>query len=79
MSKGETTILFETTFSFDEVLTIQTSHHNAVSHELTDLAWDRWVKAQPAAFKKYDESAYATVEAGPAGYIVTIQIYTAIM
>lgn len=69
--------LFKTTFDFDDVLRMQPGQDNTVSHELIDLAWDLWAKVQPATFQEHDESAYATIEAGQMGYIVTIQ--TAVM
>ena len=66
-------ILYETIFTFDEVLKMQPGGDNQVSHELLDLAWDRWASAQPAAFEQHDENAYGTIEISSWGYAVTIQ------
>lgn len=66
-------ILFETTFGFEEVLKMHPGPDNLVSHELVDLAWDRWHSADLETFKQHDENAYATVSVGPTGYVVTIE------
>ena len=66
-------LLFETTFSFDEVLTIRPDEDNTVSYKLIDLAWDRWAAIQPATFKQHEENACATIKNGLDGYTVTIE------
>ena len=66
-------ILYETTFSFKDVLQLQPGGDNTVSHELVDQAWLQWASRAPAVYVKYDEVAQATVEIGPTGYIVIIE------
>ncbi|HUT15492.1 MAG TPA: hypothetical protein VMY98_04530 [Anaerolineae bacterium] len=69
--------LFETRFSFADVLTIQPGKDDAVSHALTDLAWHQWHEAQPRAFQQYEENAYVTIDNDTTGYVATIQVQLA--